>query len=69
MGQAKAICKFTHSVILGSMLPIHKRFPSWAALSEMMEAFSTLSAADDMCPLWEARHRGRNKAHSRTDTD
>lgn len=45
---------FTHSVIFGSMLPIHKRFPSWATLSEMMEAFSTVPAADDMCTLWEA---------------
>lgn len=45
---------FTHSVILGSMLPIHKRFPSCATLSEMMEAFSTVPAADDMCTLWEA---------------
>lgn len=33
------------------MLPIHKRFPSWATLSEIMEAFSTVSAADDMCSL------------------
>lgn len=45
---------FTHSVILGSMLPIHKRFPSWATLSEMMEAFSTVPAADDMSALREA---------------
>lgn len=44
---------FTHSVILGSMLPIHKRFPSWATLSEMMEAFSTVPAADDMSALQE----------------
>ena len=69
MSLAKANCGFTHSVILGSMLPIHKRFPSWAALSEMMEAFSTLSAADDMCPLWEARQRRRNKAYKRKDKD
>lgn len=40
-----------YSVILGSMFPIHNRFPSWATLSEMMEAFSTVSAADDMCSL------------------
>lgn len=46
---------FTHSVILGSMFPIHKRFPSCATLSEMMEAFSTAPAADDMCTLWEAK--------------
>lgn len=50
---------FTHSVILGSMLPIHKRFPSWATLSEMMEAFSTVSAADDMCTLREAGKEDR----------
>lgn len=54
MQQADWDLLFTHSVILGSMLPIHKRFPSWATLSEMMEAFSTVSAADDMCTLWEA---------------
>jgi len=24
-------------------------------LSEIIEAFSTVSAADDMCSLWEAR--------------
>lgn len=37
------------------MLPIHRRFPSWATLSEMMEAFSTASAADDMCTLGGGR--------------
>lgn len=37
------------------MLPIHRRFPSWATLSEMMEAFSTASAADDMSTLGGGR--------------
>lgn len=48
---------FTHSVILGSMFPIHKRFPSWAVLSEIIEAFSTVSAADDMWNLWDKRSK------------
>lgn len=43
------------------MLPIHKRFPSWATLSEMMEAFSTVPAADDMCTLWEAGTEDRER--------
>lgn len=48
------------------MLPIHKRFPSWATLSAIMEAFSTAPAADDMCALQgdtdggsEARFEGK----------
>lgn len=36
------------------MLPIHKRFPSWATLSDMMEAFFTVPAEEDMCTLWKA---------------
>lgn len=48
---------FTYSVILGSMFPIHKRFPSWAVLSEIIEAFSTVSAADDMWNLWDKRSK------------
>lgn len=65
VGPAETSSGFTHSVILGSMLPIHKRFPSCATLSEMMEAFSTVPAADDMCTLCEAGTEDREIRYSK----
>lgn len=55
----------THSVILGSMLPIHRRWPSCDELLERMEAFSTVSTADcigllktnELDVTWGIKHR------------